>query len=68
MTQTVLTTKLASTINAWIHAMSMILVAKMPNVRLLPIDLCVAALVVGQEILTLSAINVGYRSYLAEQH
>jgi hypothetical protein len=48
--------------------MSMILVAKMPNVRLLPIDLCVAALVVGQEILTLSAINVGYRSYLAEQH
>ena len=39
--------------------MSMILVERMLNVKQLPIAQCVAVPVAGQEIHTLSAINVG---------
>ena len=60
MTQNVQTTKLASTISAWILALCMIHVEKMQNVRLEAIDLFVDVLVDGQEILIQNVIHVGF--------
>ena len=59
MTQNVQTTKLASTISAWILALCMIHVERMQNVRLEAIDLFVDVQVDGQEILILNVTNVG---------
>ena len=59
MTQNVQTTKLASTISAWILALCMIHVERMQNVRLEAIDLFVDVQVDGQEILTQNVTNVG---------
>ena len=60
MTQNVQTTKLASTISAWILALCMIHVERMQNVRLEAIDLFVDVLVDGQEILIQNVTHVGF--------
>ena len=60
MTQNVQTTKLASTISAWILALCMIHVEKMQNVRLEAIDLFVDVPVDGQEILIQNVTHVGF--------
>ena len=61
MTQNVQTTKLASIINAWILALSMIHVERMRNVRLEAIDLFVCVQVDGQEILIQNVTHVGFQ-------
>ena len=60
MTQNVQTTKLASTISAWILALCMIHVEKMQNVRLEAIDLFVDVPVDGQEILIQNVTHEGF--------
>ena len=60
MTQNVQTTKLASTISAWILALCMIHVERMQNVRLEAIDLFVDVLVDGQETLIQNVTHVGF--------
>ena len=59
MTQNVLTTELALTINAWIHVPCMIHVAKMQNAKLEAIDQYAGVQMVGQEILTQNVTHVG---------
>ena len=60
MTQNVQTTKLASTISAWILVLCMIHVERMQNVRLEAIDLFVDVLVDGQETLIQNVTHVGF--------
>ena len=60
MTQNVQTTKLASTISAWIPALCMIHVERMQNVRLEAIDPFVDVQMDGQEILIQNVTHVGF--------